>query len=179
VGVAAAAVDWTWDVPAVFVPTIIAAAVLTGPATLPGPGGTAEIYGEVRSRRRFARGVAVLLVAWASICAAGLLLLSDHALTQSRAKAESGDLAGAIDSANDATDLQPWAAEPRTQLALAYEQAGDFVSAHAAIEQAIARSRQDWELYLTAARILARQGDQDASNAQLRRAAALNPLAVQ
>jgi hypothetical protein len=179
VGFAAAAVDWTWDVPSVFVPTVIAAAVLTGPATLPGPGGTAAVYGEVRSRRRFARGVAVLLVAWASICAAGLLLLSDHALTQSRSQAENGDLETAIDSANNAIDLEPWAAEPRTELALLYEQAGDFASAHAAIDQAIARSREDWELHLTAARILAQQGDMTAANGELRRAAELNPLAVE
>ena len=37
VGLAAAAVDWTWDLPAVFVSTILAAALLTGPATLSGP----------------------------------------------------------------------------------------------------------------------------------------------
>lgn len=177
IGLAAAAVDWTWDLPSVFVPTVIAAAVLTGPAVLRGPGTPPRIYGTVRSRRRFARGVAVLVVAWVSICASGLLLLSDHALTSSRAKQADGDLPGAIDDANQAIDLEPWAAEPRAQLAALYERAGDLVSAHAAIEQAIARSREDWELYLTAARIAQQAGDQDAANANLDHAARLNPLA--
>ena len=177
VGFAAAAVDWTWDVPAVFLPTVIAAAILTGPATLPGPGVPTTVYGEVRSRRRFARGVAVLVVAWVSICASGLLLLSDHSLTQSRAEAEDGDFEAAIDSAQNAADLEPWAAEPRFQLAYLFTLSGDLVSAKAAIEQAIARNRDDWELYLYAGGIAERQGDQVNANANYDRAAELNPLA--
>jgi O-antigen ligase len=179
VGFAAAAVDWTWDIPAVFLPTIIAAALLTGPATLPGPSGLAPVYGEVRSRRRFARGVAVLLVAWVSICASGLLLLSAHALTQSESRAESGDLAGAIDAADTAIDLEPWAAEPRAQLAALYESAGDIPAARDAIAEAIARSRRDWELYLTAARLAVLDRDDAALSTNLRRAAELNPLQVE
>ena len=177
IGVAAAAVDWTWDLPAVFLPTVIGAALLTGPASLQGPDTPATIYGTVRSRRRFARGVAVLVVAWLSICGSGLLALADDALTSSREQNANGDLEGAIDSANRAIDLEPWAAEPRAQLALLYEQAGDLVSARAAIEQAIARSREDWELYLAAARIAQEAGDEVNADANIDRAAALNPLA--
>ena len=177
VGFAAAAVDWTWDVPAVFLPTVIAAAVLTGPATLPGPGGTATVYGEVRSRRRFARGVVVLLVAWISICAAGLLLLSDHALTQSRARADAGDYAGAIDTAQNAIDLEPWAEQPRFQLAYVYSLAGDLPNAKQAIDDAIAKNGDDWELYLFAGRIAQGQGDEAAARMNFARAAELNPLA--
>jgi O-Antigen ligase/Tetratricopeptide repeat len=179
VGFAAASVDWTWDIPAVFVPTVIAAAVLTGPATLPGPGGTATVYGEVRSRRRFARGVAVLLIAWASICASGLLLLADHELTQSRARAEEGDLAGAIEAAENAVDLEPWASEPRLQLATVYSQAGDIPAARAAIAEAIERNRNDWELYLAAATLAAQDADEGAADANLARATELNPLQVE
>ncbi len=179
VGFAAASVDWTWDIPAVFVPTVIAAAVLTGPATLSGPGGTATVYGEVRSRRRFARGVAVLLVAWASICASGLLLLADHELTQSRARAADGDLAGAIEAAENAVDLEPWASEPRLQLATVYSQAGDIPAARAAIAEAIERNRNDWELYLAAATLAAQDADDGAADANLARATELNPLQVQ
>ena len=129
VGLAAAAVDWTWDLPAVFGLAVVAAALLTGPATLagpdPGPPSRRE-RGQARTRRGFAGGVVVLLVAWVSICASGLLLLSANSLESSRDAAERGDIEAAIDAANDAIDLQPWAAEPRTQLALVYEQAGDY-----------------------------------------------------
>jgi tetratricopeptide (TPR) repeat protein len=176
VGLAAAAVDWTWDVPAVFVPTVIAAALLAGPATLPPGDAGVAIFGTVRSRRRFARGVALLLVAWLSICASGLLLLSDRALSSSESQAADGDLAGAIDSANEAIDLQPWASEPRARLSVLYEQAGELGAARAAIEQAIARDRRNWELYVTAARLAQKSGSDDAYAANLARAAELNPL---
>lgn len=178
VGVAAATVDWTWDIPAVFAPTVIAAALLTGPATLPGPGGLAKIYGTVRSRRRFGRGVALLLIAWISICASGLLLLADHSLTTSRSRAAAGDLQGAIDAANDAIDLEPWAAAPRAQLSALYESAGDTLTARAAIEQAIARDRRDWELYVAAARLAGTADDPVAARGNLDRARQLNPLAA-
>jgi O-Antigen ligase len=178
VGVAAAAVDWTWDLPAVFGVTLLAAALLTGPATLPagGPDGPQTALGTARSRRRFAGGVSVLLVAWVSICASGLLLLADHELDSSRDAAARGDLEGAFDAANDAIDLEPWAAEPRTQLALLHERAGDLTAAREALGEAIDRSPRDYELYLLQARFEAEDSDDAASRASLERAYELNPL---
>ena len=82
VGFAAAAVDWTWDLPAVFVPTVIAAALLTGPATLPATGDG----GPRRCSARRAAGAASPAASRCcsspglSICASGLLLLADHRL---------------------------------------------------------------------------------------------------
>ncbi len=177
-GVMAAAVDWTWDLPAVFGITVVAAALLTGPATLPGPDPgppSRQFRGEARSRRGFAAGVALLLIAWVSICGSGLLLLSAHALESSRSDAGAGDLAGAADAANEAIDLQPWAAEPRTQLALVYEQAGEFDRAGEEIAEAIERSPEDYRLRLVAARIYFAAGDPDGSRAQLLEAHRLNP----
>ncbi len=178
VGAAAAAVDWTWDLPAVFIPTVIAAGLLVGPATLPttGDGGPAGWFGTARSRRRFAGGVVVLLVAWLSICASGLLLLADNRLERSRDASAEGDLEGAFDAANDAIDLEPWAAEPRTQLALLYEKSGDIPAARAALDEAIERSPRDFQLYLLEARFAAADDDPDAAAAALARAAELNPL---
>ena len=162
VGLAAAAVDWTWDLPAVFVSTILAAALLTGPATLSGPDPGPPPRGAVRNRRRFAAGVGLLLVAWVSICASGLLMLSAHALNSSQEAAARGDVDSALSSANDAVDLQPWAADPRTQLALVYEQAGDYEHAVEAIDEAISRSPDDYRLRLLAARMKVENGDNDA-----------------
>lgn len=178
VGAAAAAVDWTWDLPAVFVPTLVAAALLAGSATLaPGPAGAGtEIRGIARSRRRFGRGVAVLLVAWLSICAAGLLLFADNRLEASRDAAARGDDAEAVGLANEAIDLEPWAAEPRTQLALLHERAGELPAAREALGQAIARARDDYELYLLAYRLDLGAGDDAAAAADLARATELNPM---
>ncbi len=176
IGFAAAAVDWTWDLPAVFGVTIVAAALLTGPATLPGPdGGPAPGRWAVRSRRRFAAGIVLLLVAWISICGSALLLLSANSLDSARGAADDNDIEVALDSANDAIDLQPWAAEPRTELALVYEQAGDYERAAEAIDEAIERSPDDYRLRLLAARIAGEDGDQAAAEAALFEAHRLNP----
>ncbi len=175
VGIAAATVDWTWDLTAVFVATILAAALLTGPATLVGPDPGPPPRGEARRRRRFAAGVALLLVAWISICGSGLLLLSAHALDSSRSAADRDDIGAALDAANDAIDLQPWSAEPRTQLALVYELAGDFDAAADAIDEAISRSPDDYRLRLLAARIDAEGDDLGGARSALLEAQRLNP----
>lgn len=178
VGALAALVDWIWDLPAVFVPVVVAVALLTGAATQPPSraGSTAAVRGEVRSRRRFAGGVGVLLVAWVAICAAGLLLLSDRALEASRDAAARGDLAAAFDAAADARDLEPWAAEPRVQLALLYAHAGDSPKAIETLKEAIDRAPRDFELYFTLALIQYSEGDVAESKRNFRIARSLNPL---
>jgi hypothetical protein len=178
VGFAAAAVDWTWDLPAVFGVTIVAAALLTGPATLAAADrrlAAAPVRWQARSRRRFAGGVVLLLVAWASICGSGLLLLSAHSLDSSRNAASDGDIEAAISAANEAIDLQPWAAEPRTQLALVYEQARDYPKAREAIAEAIDRSPDDYRVRLLAARMAAEDAAPAAAHAELLAAHRLNP----
>ncbi len=178
VGLAAAAVDWTWDLPAVFGLAVVAAALLTGPATLagpdPGPPSRRE-RGQARTRRGFAAGVVLLLVAWAAICGSGLLLLSANSLESSRDAAGRGDIDAAIDAANDAIDLQPWAAEPRTQLALVYEQAADYQRATEEIAEAIERAPEEYRLHLLAARMELESGDTEAWSAALLEAYRLNP----
>ena len=178
VGFVSCAVDWVWDLPAAFATAVLAAALLTGPATLPvlAVAQPAPRGGVARSRRRFAGGVAVLLVAWISICGSVLLLLEDRRIDASRSAADRGDLQGALDAANDAADLEPWAAEPRTQRALIYEQLGDIDDARREIATAIDRSPDDYKLYLTAARLDAEAGDAESERANLAEAVRLNPL---
>ena len=176
VGFAAAAVDWTWDLPAVFASTVVAAALLTGAATLGGePEAPPTTRWIARSRRRFAGGVVVLLVAWVSICGSALLLLSANSIDSSRDAADRGDIQAAVDAANDAIDLQPWSAEPRQQLALVFEQAGQYDEAREAIDEAIERAPDDYRLRLLAARIAGAAGDVAAARAALDDAHRLNP----
>ncbi len=178
IGFVVCAVDWVWDLPAVFAPTVLAGALLTGPATLPAISiapAPARI-GVARSRRRFASGVAVLLAAWISICGSVLLLLEDRKIEASRSAAQAGDLQAALDAANDAADLEPWAAEPRTQLALIYEDMSDLPAARREIAEAIDRAPNDYKLYLTAARFDAESEDMQAALARIAEAVRLNPL---
>ena len=176
-GIVTSSIDWTWDLPAVFGPTIVAAALLTGPATLRSDRaeGAAGVFGTAHSRRRFAGGVAVLLVAWVAICASGLLLLSDRAIKSSDAALGRGDVEAALSSADNAVTLQPWAAAPRTQQALVYERAGDIPAARDAIAEAVERSPDDFELRLAQARLDLRAGDMEAALTNVRGARALNP----
>lgn len=180
VGFLAAAVDWTWDLPAVFVPTVAAAALLAGAATVRArkgePEGPGQILGTARSRRRFAAGVTVLLVAWASICASAMLLLSDNRLEASRDQFAAGETEQAIKTVRDAINIQPWAAEPRTQLALLYDEAGDLEAAREALDEAIERSPRNYQLYLLKVRMDVEAGDFESARRALEKAAELNPL---
>jgi hypothetical protein len=127
-GVLSAAIDWTWELPAAFVPVVIVVALLVGPATLRSarPGGRARpaIAGSdgvppgEPARRSFGWGVATLLAGWAAVWIAGVLLLTEVKLDDSRAAFDRGDVGTAAQDATDATTLQPWAAEPWLELAL-------------------------------------------------------------
>jgi hypothetical protein len=176
VGFASSAVDWTWDLPAVFIATVVAAALLSGPATLrPLTDAQPVRGGAVRSRRRFSAGVALLIVGWVSVCAAGLLLLANERLTASRDAFDRGDLQAAADAADDAASIEPWAAEPHTQLALVRERGGQIGEARDEISQAIDRAPRDYELYLLATRLATEAGDKPAAAAYFTRAHELNP----
>ena len=176
VGFVASAVDWTWDLPVVFGATIIAAALLTGPATLAPLSETApQALGTARSRRRFAAGVSILFVGWVSICAAGLLLLSDRRLEASKDAFDRGDLTAAADAAKDSSSIQPWAAEPYAQLALVYERGGQIEQAQEEIVEAIDRAPRDYRLYLLATRLATEAGDPQAAAMYFERAHQLNP----
>ena len=157
-GAAGAAIDWIWESPAALAATIVAAALLVGPACAANSGAPADA-GERRTRRRFAAGVFVIAFSWVAICASALVLLTDLSLSASREAFARGDLDAAADAANDAVDLEPWAAQPRQQLGLVLEATQDVPAAQAEIEAAIERSPEDWRLRLLAARLELEAGD--------------------
>jgi tetratricopeptide (TPR) repeat protein len=166
-GGAAAATDWMWEIPVVFAPVVIAAALLTGPATQPpSPDG---------ARSRFGWGVATLVAGWLAILASGIALLTELKLDDSHEAVRDGDLSAAARDARDAISLQPWAAEPRLQLALVEERGGDLPAASADLEEAIARARDDWAPWVISARIETKAGRVDEAEDSLDRARELNP----
>ena len=61
--------------------------------------------------------------------AGGLVVLSGARAEAEPGSAASADTQDAIDRARAATTVQPWSAEPYTQLALLEEQRGDFQQA--------------------------------------------------
>jgi hypothetical protein len=185
-GITSAAIDWTWELPACFVLVVLAAALLTGPATLeserPLSAVPAGVDGERarplrRRRSRFGLGVATLLIGWAAIWAGGDLFLSEIKLGDSRSAAAAGDLASGAQDARDAITLQPWAAEPRLQLALVEELDGHVRAANRDLDEAIQRAPDDWELWFVRARLDVKAGDVTGAREALDRARELNPRA--
>jgi O-Antigen ligase len=185
-GIVSAAIDWTWELPACFGLVVLAAALLTGPATLePEPASSAvpQAVDGARARllrrrpSRFGLGVATLLVGWAAIWAGGLLFLTEVKLGDSRASASDGDLASAAQDARDASTLQPWAAEPRLQSALVEELGRDLQAANRDLGEAIQRAPDNWQLWFVRARLSVKSGNVGAARLALAHARQLNPRA--
>jgi len=172
-GALTAAIEWSCQIPAAFVPVIVVAGLLTAApseALVAAPAGA-----QARSPSPFGLGIAIIGIAWASLWAAGILLITDFKLDASRAAASRGDLAAAANDARDAAKVQPWSPEPRLQLGLVDELGGDLMGARSAVGLAIDRAPGDWRPWAVAARIDARAGNLRAAGTELFRAAALSP----
>jgi O-antigen ligase/polysaccharide polymerase Wzy-like membrane protein/tetratricopeptide repeat protein len=185
-GIASAAIDWTWELPACFGLVVVAAALLAGPATLrrtpllsalPSTGNGPRGPASRRMSSRFGLGVATLVIGWAAIWAGGDQFLTEVRLTDSRQASSAGELSSAAQDARDMTTLQPWASEPRLQLALVEELDGDLKAANRNLGEAIERARDDWQLWFVRARLKVKMGDVDGARRALERARKLNPRA--
>jgi O-antigen ligase len=164
-----AGVDWIWEVTSVCAVFVVVMGLLTGPATVP------DLEPRPLRRSAWPLRAGVIVAALSLLAAQVLVILSTLEVRRSQAAAERGDVASAVDRARSARRLEPWAASPRLQLALAYEQAGELSAAHEAIEQALGRDATDWKLWLVAARIETRLGLPEAAEASLDEAMRLNP----
>lgn len=159
-----AAVDWMWQVPAVPVAALILACGL-----LVAGGGSAKPRLAVPWR------VGVAAVSLLAIVAIAIPLASLSLTRQSQAAARAGDYAAALDDARSAQNVEPAAATPRLQQALALELMRDFPAAEAAARMAVDRESTNWRLWLVLSRIAAENGRADASVAAYEEARDLNP----
>jgi hypothetical protein len=180
-GALSAGIDWTWEIPVVFAPVVVAAALLCGPtlavkaeAHFSGSGGS---RGAAPWRGPFAWWAGLIVIGLLSWLLAWSSLLSQRSLDASRQAATDGKLKEAADDARDAIALQPWAAQPRLQLALVQEFAGDLNAADRSIREAIDRAPNDWELWLKRASIAADARHVPEAATAYQRARALNPHA--
>jgi hypothetical protein len=171
-GALSAAIDWTFQIPAVFGVVVVALALLAGPSLVSGAG-----EGEAARARRLPLRVGLVLVACAALLLAGDQLLARRSLDASQSAVRANDLAGAADDARRAIALEPWAAQPRLQLALVQESAGALSQASSSVNDAIVRAPDDWSLWLVRARIATKAGRIAEANAALERSRALNPRA--
>ena len=176
-GAAEAAVDFTFELPAVFAPVVIVAALLAGSALTPillnAP--PAPPAPPRRGRAGLALAAATLVAGWAMICVSGLQYLTERALDRSEAAVRAHDLDEAAGAAVDAGDLQPWSAAPRVQLGIIYRIAGDYDAARHALREAIERADEDWRPWATLALVDGFAGDVRAACRDVHEARALNP----
>jgi O-antigen ligase len=164
-GAVGALVDWTWEIPAVFAPAAICSALLLASAP-----------SRPLARDGYWLGVATVSAAWIAMVAGGLVTLTELELDQSRSAASASKIEDAMDRARAAKTVQPWSAEPYTQLALLEEQQGNIPGALANLRQAEQRDSQDWRLALIEASLESRRGDQAAAARALARAEQLSPF---
>jgi tetratricopeptide (TPR) repeat protein len=154
---------------------MVALGLLTGPATETRGRIEAAADGAAPRNRRLAVGIAALLAGWLLILAQAVPFLSNLEISRSQAAVRAGDAEAALDRADAARELQPWAASPYLQLALVREATGDLAGARAAIEDAIERDPLDWRLWLVRTRLEAKDGDVADARRSLARAVELNP----
>jgi Tfp pilus assembly protein PilF len=117
----------------------------------------------------------VAAVAFGLIVAEAIPLLVGMEVRKSQESVNAGNLAQALDEAESARSIQPWAASPYLQLALVQELGGEIDQARGSIEKALENDESDWRLWLVAARIQTKAGDIAAARESLARARELNP----
>jgi O-antigen ligase len=169
-----AAIDWFWEIAAVGVIFFLAAGVLVAArcAQLHQARAAANGHG---GERRYGLAVAGLAVAWITALALIGPLLVDREIDASKAAAANENLPSAVEHANTAKSIEPWAASPYVQLGLLAEVQGEYADAAGRMSQAIDREEDNWLLYYLRARIESQAGEIEAARADLREAQRLNP----
>lgn len=169
-----AGIDWFWEIAATGAIFFLAGGALVAARC----GQLAQRRAEGNGRgeqRRFGIAVGGLAVAWIAALALIGPLLVDREIGASNDAVAAGNVAAAVEHADNARSIEPWAATPYLQLGLLAESQRDFAGAAGRLTQAIDREEGNWQLYYLRARIEYRGGDEAAARADLREARRLNP----
>jgi len=169
-----AAIDWFWEIAGIGAIFFLAAGALVAARCGQLAQARASENGS-GERRRFGLTVGVLGLAW--IVALALIgpLLVDREIDTSNAAAADGDIAAAVDHAETARSIEPWAASPYLQLGLLAESQGEYDLAVERLSQAIDREEDGWQLYYLRGRVEHKAGDEGAAKANREQALRLNP----
>jgi hypothetical protein len=169
-----AAIDWFWEIAGIGAIFFLAAGALVAARCRQLAQARSEANGK-GERGRFGLTVAGLGLAW--IVALALIgpLLVDREIDTSNAAAADGDIAAAVDHAETARSIEPWAATPYLQLGLLAESQGDYATAGQRLTEAIEREDGNWQLLYLRARIKHEAGEEQAAKVDLEEALRLNP----
>jgi O-antigen ligase len=172
----AAGFDWFWEIAGLGAVFFLAAGALVAARCdqiappLDGKGGRERNFGFV---------VGGVALAWIAAIALVGPLLVEREIESSQHAVAAEDITSAVDHADTARSIEPWAASPYLQLGLIAERQGEYDLAAQRLSQAIEREDGNWELVALRSRIEAEGGNSAAAHADLEKARELNPLAPQ
>ena len=173
-------IDWTWDLPAVMLPVLVAAAVLCTRAL--DAAESVTIGGRLLDRPVSvpAPVLAMVAVAFAvpAVWAGGVLAAATNRLDAGDDAFAQGQLSDAAQAARSAASVEPWAAAPWLRLATIEQAAGNVDGARRAVAEAIDRSPDDFRAWLLASNLEVQLGDERAVAAYGSRAVSLAPLVL-
>jgi O-antigen ligase len=169
-----AAIDWFWEIAAVGAIFFLASGALVA-ARCAQLARAREAAVEPRGERRFGLAVAALAIAWVTALALVGPLLVDREIKASQSAAADGNVASAVDHAETARSIEPWAASPYVQLGLLAQLQGEGTDAIGRLTQAIDREDRNWLLYYLRAKLQNEAGEVAGARADLREAQRLNP----
>ncbi len=171
-----AAIDWFWEIAGLGAIFFLAAGALVAARCVQlARARTARNGAGPAERRRFGLTVAGLAVSWVVALALIGPLLVDRELDTSGAAAAAGNFPAAVDHAETARSIEPWAATPYVELSVLAESQGEYELAARRIGEAIEREEGNWQLYYVRARIEHKAGDEAAARADRAEAQRLNP----
>jgi O-antigen ligase len=170
-----AAFDWFWEIAGFGAVFFLAAGALVSVRCTQT---ASERGGEVIENRRYGLAMAGLAAAWIAAIALIGPLLVDREIRASQNAAAGGNLGSAVDHANAAHSIEPWAASPFVQLGQLAELENNYPTAISNFTHAIEREDQNWQWYYLRSEAEHYGGDEAAAQADLNRARQLNPLAT-
>jgi O-antigen ligase len=171
-----AAFDWFWEIAGLGAVFFLAAGVMVSvrcAQLAPGRG----LQSARASGRRYGIAVAGLALAWVAAIALVGPLLVDREIKSSQSAAADGNYGTAVDHADTARSIEPWAASPYGQLGLLAELQGDYPTAIENFTHAIEREEENWQWYYLRSKAEQAGGDEAAAQKDLERARKLNPRA--
>ena len=174
-GLVGICIDWTWEVPAVIAPLLVAAALLSGSAfDRPAPAASRHRTTMLRLPAAVAT-LAVLALAIPSVWSGGVLAIASSRLEASRGALERGELDEAAAAARAAAAIEPWAAEPWLELAGIEQAADNIEAAQRAAAAATERAPADYRPWLLLVYLQSRLDNPRAVRAYIARAQLLAP----
>lgn len=165
--------DWLWELSVLPATLFLLAAVIVADRPSVRQGGSP--HPQSRRRTRLFTRALVPIACLIPMTLIALPLIVDRQLESSRASAANGELESALEQAQKARIVQPYAAAPLVQEALVLELQGRFGAASSVAADATQKEPLNWRNWLVLMRLEARSGDTQAAAEAYRQARALNP----